>query len=145
MIRFLFALCLLVFAGCQSLHTPAANPGGQFLTGQMHYASTKRSFVGDFTARISQSDFQFDVTKGPGVPLLSLRESGDTYVHFEGAGHSWTGNPKIFTPGKLKSWLALHDVLLGRARADVRVTRQGEQLIADFPQTGERFAFQFSR
>lgn len=140
---FLFAV-LLALAGCQTAQFPTQNPTGKIFLGQMHYASPKRSFVGDFTARVSATDFQFDVTKGPGVALFSLRESGGTLARFEGAAHTWQGNPQHFVPAQLRSWLALRDVLLHRPLPDVHVTRQGQRLTADFPKTGERFSFQFS-
>ena len=129
--------------------------------GQMHYAGRNRSFVGDFTARVSENDFQLDVTKGPGVPLLSLRESG-TLARFEGGGHSWQGNPQHFVPGQLRGWLALHRALLEAARTPSSdgtrelpvqlgkgsVTTTGgapARLHLELPASGERFAFQFSR
>ncbi len=136
---------LLALAGCQSTRFPAENPNAQTLIGQMFYMSAKRSFVGDFTARMSASDFQLDITKGPGVPLLSIHESGDTLARFEGMGHSWQGNPQHFVPGQLRSWLALRDVLLNHPRPDVHVMRTGSQVTADFPRTGERFVFQINR
>lgn len=142
--KYFLCAALLALAGCQTARFPTPDPQAQLLTGQMHYVGAKRSFVGDFTARVSRSDFQFDVTKGPGVALFSIRESGDTLARFDGAGRSWQGNPQHFVPGQLQSWLALRDVLLGQPVPNVQVTRQGSRLTADFTKTGERFSFLFS-
>lgn len=110
----------------------------------MHYISAKRSFVGDFTAKVSPADFQLDVSKGPGVALLSVHESNGTLARFEAGKHHWQGHPQHFVPSQLRSWFALHDVFQNRAHAGVRVTRSAQQLTAEFPQTGERFVFIFS-
>jgi hypothetical protein len=136
------ALALLL-AGCAAMRQfPTQNPQAKLLTGQMLYSSPKRSFVGDFTARVSESDFQLDVAKGPGS-LFFVRESGGTLARVEAMGHSWQGGPR-FAPGILRSWLALGDVLAGKNVPNARVTRSGDQLTAEFPATRERFVFHFS-
>ena len=135
----------LLLAGCATMRQfPAPNPNAKTLSGQVHYISPKRSFVGDFTAQVSDTDFQFDISKGPGVSLISIRESGGRLAHIEAMGHSWTGNPR-FAPGILRNWLSLGDVLAGRPTPNARVTRSDDQLTAVFPSSGERFVFQFSR
>jgi len=41
------------------------------------YSGKKRTFVGEFTVRQSPTDFALDVTKGPGMQLILVRENGD--------------------------------------------------------------------
>lgn len=148
----LFCLALaaaFLAAGCATRPFPTLSANAKPLTGQMFYSSPKRSFVGEFTARVSPTDFQLDVSKGFGVSLLSVRESGGTLARVEApGGRSWQGNPRRFTPGPVRSWLALGDVLAGRTPPGARVSGSpapGQKLTAEFPATGERFVFQFSR
>src|SRR4051812_27909040 len=91
---------LVALAGCSTARFSATTPAGKNLTGQMHYTSPKRSFVGDFTAKVSPTDFQLDVSKGPGVALISVHESNGTLARFEAGKHSWQGNPQHFVPGQ---------------------------------------------
>lgn len=133
----------LILAGCATTRPfPAPNPQAKLLTGQMLYSGAKRSFVGDFTAQVSDTDFQLDVSKGPGS-LFFVRQSGGTLARVEAMGRSWQGSPR-FAPGIIRSWLALGDVLAGKNVPNARVTRSADQLTAEFPATGERFVFRFS-
>ncbi|MEA3187334.1 MAG: hypothetical protein QOD99_1164 [Chthoniobacter sp.] len=141
--------CLLslsiLLAGCTTAQFAPSSAGAKTMTGQMRYAGAKRTFVGDFTARVSATEFQLDVSKGPGVALLSVHESNGTLARFEGGNRAWQGNPQHFIPGQLRSWLALHDVFLDRPRPDVRASRTDSLINAEFLPTHERFTFQINR
>lgn len=151
--RFIRALApgalLLLAAGCATKPFPEQNASARPLTGQVYYVGPKRSFVGEFTARVSATDFQLDVSKGPGLSLFSVRESGGTLARVEApGGRHWQGNPRRFTPGPVRGWVALGDVLAGRTPAGARVSgtaAPGGKLTAEFPESRERFVFQFSR
>ena len=134
--------------GCATKLFPTQNANAKILTGQMLYEGKNRTFVGDFTARVSATDFQLDVSKGPGVSLLSVHESGGNLARVEApGGRHWQGNPQHFTPGPVKSWLGLGEVLAGRTPAGARVSGSpapGGKLSAEFPATRERFVFQFN-
>src|SRR5215210_563661 len=106
------SLLLIGSSGCQSTGAsfPPANPVGKTFTGQLLYSGPQRSFVGDFSARVSETDFHLSVSKGPGVTLFNVRESGGTLARIETPNRSWQGNPR-HAPRQVQSWLALDDVL----------------------------------
>ena len=137
---------LLACAGCMTgrQQFPPPDPSGKTLTGQMLYSGPKRTFVGDFTARVSATDFYLSVSKGPGVPLFSVRKSGGTLARIETPNRSWQGNPQHFIPGPVRSWLALGDVLAGKPVESAQVTRTDGRVTAEFASTHERFVFQLS-
>ena len=163
-------LLLALVSGCALVQSkrafPPQNPNAQNLVGQLYYASAKRSFVGDFTARVSQTDFQLDVSKGPGMSLIFVRRNDDALARVEALGHPWQGNPR-FAPGIIKSWLALGDALSKAAQSaqpnavktngtqtfalstgSAKLTTKNggaERLEVNFPASREHFVFQFSR
>lgn len=140
----------VVGVGCQSTR-PSPPPatftpsGGKTYAGQLQYVGPQRSFVGDFIARVSGADFQLSVSKGPGIPVFNVQESGGgTVARIETPNRTWRGHPR-FAPRQARSWLALDDVLAGRPVQDGRVTRAGNRVAVEFAATGERFLFQFGR
>src|ERR1700679_2413838 len=106
----LAAALLATLPGCSTGIFPAYNPAGRNIAGQMLYSGRKRTFVGEFTVRQSPTDFALDVTKGPGMELILLRESDDNLVRVEALGHTWQGNPQHFVPPQVRNWVALRDV-----------------------------------
>jgi hypothetical protein len=131
---------VLAFAGCSTSIFPAYNPAGRNVAGQMLYVGKKRTFVGDFTVRQSPTDFALDVTKGPGMELILIRESDDNLVRVEALGHTWQGNPQHFVPAQVRNWVALRDVFTGGTPAGATVKRAPNQITVDFA-NGERFEF----
>ena len=106
--RITFSALVLLLSGvaCQTTRQfPTPNPQSKPLVGQLLYSSPKRTFVGDFTAQVSATDFQLEVTKGPGMSLIFVRDSSGTLARVEALGHSWQGNPR-FAPGIMRNWLA---------------------------------------
>jgi hypothetical protein len=131
---------ILALAGCSTSMFPAYNPAGRNLAGQMLYEGKKRTFVGDFTVRQSPTDFALDVTKGPGMELILMRENGDDLVRIEALGHTWQGNPQHFVPPQVRNWVALRTVFSGGTPAGATVTRAPNQISVEFA-NGERFVF----
>src|SRR5580693_7497893 len=125
---FLFA----TLPGCSTGIFPAYNPAGRNVAGQMLYSGKKRTFVGEFTVRQSPTDFALDVTKGPGMELILIRESDDNLARIEAPGHTWQGNPKVFVPAQVRNWLALRDVFNGITPEGATVKRGANQITVDF-------------
>jgi hypothetical protein len=145
---FLTVPMLALATGCaflpNSRQFPAVNPHSKLLSGQVQYAGAKRSFVGDFTATVSDTDFSLDIGKGPGVSVISIRQSGGKLARVEAMGHSWQGNPR-HAPKIVRNWLSLGDVLAGKQVPNARLTRDAQGLTAEFPETHERFVFRFNQ
>jgi len=141
-------LCLLLVAvavsttlpSCSTGIFPEYNPAGRNIAGQMLYIGKKRTFVGEFTVRQSPTDFALDVTKGPGMQLILVRENGDTLVRVEALNHAWQGNPRHFVPPQVRNWVALREVFTGGTPAGANVTRTSGQITVQFAD-GERFIF----
>ncbi|MGA3170809.1 MAG: hypothetical protein ABSE62_07320 [Chthoniobacteraceae bacterium] len=133
-------LAAAALAGCATHIFPAYNPAGQNVAGQMLYSSKKRTFVGEFTVRQSPTDFALDVTKGPGMELILVRENGDNLVRVEALNHAWQGDPRHFVPPQVRNWVALREVFAGGTPAGATVTRAPGQISVEFA-NGERFVF----
>jgi hypothetical protein len=131
---------VLTLSGCATGIFPAYNPAGRNVAGQMLYASKRRTFVGEFTVRQSPTDFALDVTKGPGMELILVRENGDNLVRVEALGHTWQGNPQHFVPPQVRNWVALRTVFSGGTPPGADVSRKPDQITVVFP-NGERFVF----
>jgi len=162
----------VTFSSCQTTRTasqfPTPRSNWRTSIGQLQYATVRRSVIGE--AEVSHQgaqDFQLDFTSGPGVPLMKLRESGGS-ARAEGifVRGSWQGDPKHAT-GPLASWMALREAFAAidtassqakmghvtaqspagarhawTAQADLR---QPRRIRVQFPRTGERFVFVFSK
>jgi len=113
----LAAALFAALPGCSTGIFPEYNPAGRTIAGQMLYSGKKRTFVGEFTVRRSPTDFALDVTKGPGMQLILVRENGDNLARVEALNHAWQGNPRRFVPPQARNWLALRKGC-SRARPD---------------------------
>lgn len=164
------ALALGVLSACQSAREfPAPGSHWKNAQGQLQYRTPKRSVIGEVVlSGNGMADFQLDYLAGPGVPLMRLRESGDTARAegiFAGVGGSWQGNPAR-AHGRLANWVTLREVfaalekridapgaaLQSQPGARVPWTAQltqapGEpqRIRVDFPKTRERFTFVLMR
>ena len=134
------AVLAATLPGCASGIFPEYNPAGRNLAGQMLYSGKKRTFVGEFAVRQSPTDFALDVTKGPGMQLILVRENGDNLVRVEALNHAWQGDPRHFVPPQVRNWVALREVFSGGTPADATVTRAPGQITVVFA-NGERFVF----
>lgn len=169
----MFAIGLAVaFSSCQTTRTAGQfpTPGSNWRTsiGQLQYVTAKRSVIGEaVVSHQGTHDFQLDFTSGPGVPLMKLRESGGS-GRAEGvfARGTWQGDPTHAT-GPLASWMALREAFAAIDTASSRaktghVTAQSpagarhawaaqadfsqpRRIRVQFPRTGERFVFVFSK
>ena len=164
----LAALLFLPLAACQSTREfPAPGSHWKNAQGQLQYATPKRSVIGE-TALSGNGlhDFQLDFLAGPGVPLMRLRESGES-ARMEGvfAGGSWQGNP-AHAHGRLASWAALREIFAALETHDdapsatlaspagatppwtaqlTQAPGQPRRIRIEFPQTRERFTFVLAR
>jgi len=136
------ALCASL-PGCAARIFPEYNPAGRNIAGQMLYEGKKRTFVGDFTVRQSPTDFALDVTKGPGMQLILVRENDDNLVRVEALNHTWQGNPQHFVPSQVRNWVALREAFDGGTPAGAQVTRAPGRITVVFAD-GERFVFQIN-
>ncbi|HEY5035908.1 MAG TPA: hypothetical protein VII74_02110 [Chthoniobacterales bacterium] len=104
--------CLTSCATLRHQFTPPA-PSWQSRVGQLQYRGPKTSLIGDVLVRYNQAgDFELTFTKGPGVPLLTVRQD-DKFVRVSGplARGSWSGPPND-APHHLRGWVSLRAVLL---------------------------------
>ena len=134
------AALLSTIPGCSPGIFPEYNPAGRNIAGQMLYSGKKRTFVGEFTVRQSPTDFALDVTKGPGMQLILVRENDDNLVRVEALNHTWQGNPRHFVPAQVRNWVALREVFTGGTPQGATVTRAPGQITVQFAD-GERFVF----
>ena len=77
------------------------------------YRNAKTTLIGEVLVRFSKSgDFELTFSKGPGIPLLSLRQDSN-FAEVKGAmaRMGWSG-PIDRAPKQLKSWLELRDEFL---------------------------------
>jgi len=115
--------------------------GGKTVSGQVRVATKKINVIGDFNARYSATEFQCEISKGPGAPLIMVHTLGPNLARIEGGGRSWQGNPK-FAPSFLKSWIDLGNAFRGIPNPQVyQVEGAGRQFRVEFPQRNERFVF----
>ena len=95
-VRHALVAAVLVFAGCQTPHEfTAPDRSWKTQTGQLKYTSGQRVLVGEVVvSRRGASDFQIELQKGGGLPLLKLRMDATTACA-EGlfARGSWQGAP----------------------------------------------------
>jgi hypothetical protein len=94
--------------------------------GQLLYAAPNRTLIGDVVVRYSDAgDFELNLSKGPGVTLLSLRQDA-TFAEVKGAmaRGGWSG-PIDRAPKQLRAWLELRDKIIA-ALATARPSRGGQ-------------------
>ncbi len=131
--------CLVVLAGltsCETARHQFANPATDWTarSGQLLYHGRKTTLIGEVLVRFSnKGDFELTFTKGPGVPLLMVRQDPQ-FVRISGplARGSWSG-PPAQAPARLRGWVALRDLLMSSA----------EKPTAHYSSGGESFSFHF--
>ena len=85
----------------------------QIKSGQIMYRTPNTALIGEALVRFSKTgDFELMVSKGPGIPLLSLRQDA-TFADVKGglAQRGWSG-PVAQAPPQLRGWLGLRDQFL---------------------------------
>jgi len=137
-------LCLglaFLLLGCQTTPIRPMRTGGKTVTGQVQVATKKVSLIGEFTARYTADEFQCEISKGAGLPLISVHTVGRDLARVEGGGRTWQGNPR-FAPGFLRTWIDLREAFAGNPDPKTcLVERNGREMRVEFPQRNERFVF----
>ena len=116
-------------------------PGGKVVSGQVQVATRKLSVIGEFSAQYTANEFQCEVSKAAGFPLIMVHTRGPNLARIEGGGRVWQGNP-LYAPSFLQSWIELGDVFAGHPNPETcRVQRSGNELRVEFPKRNDRFVF----
>jgi hypothetical protein len=107
-------LCCVISCATVS-HHQFSDPtvGWQTKSGQVMYHTPNTTLIGEALVRFSKNgDFELTVSKGPGIPLLSLRQDA-TFAEVKGglARQGWSG-PVGQAPPQLRGWLGLRDQFL---------------------------------
>ncbi len=152
--------CQAPRSGAAASSFPSPGPGWKTSVGQLRYATPQRAVIGEaVVSRDGARNFQLDFVAGPGLPLMSLRES-ENLARAEGlfARGSWSGNP--MRAGRLSSWMSLREAFAAldanpraesSAGAPLRWTARseragtGHRVTVDYPKTHERFVFVFAK
>jgi len=116
---------LMSFASCATVskHQFAeAERDWQTRSGQLLYRTPKTAVIGEVLVRFSKrGDFELTFSKGPGVTLLTLRQS-DSHAEVKGgiARMGWSG-PVDRAPKQLRGWLELREkIIRAQDRPSVR-------------------------
>ena len=109
----LLSITLFCIISCTTVsHHEFSEPaaGWKTKTGQLMYRTPKTTLIGEVLVRFSKAgDFELTFSKGPGIPLLSLRQDA-TFTEVKGglARQAWSG-PVAQAPPQLRGWLELRD------------------------------------
>ena len=105
--------------------------GWQTKSGQLMYRTPSTTLIGEALVRFSKTgDFELTVSKGPGIPLLSVRQDA-TFAEVKGglARQGWSG-PVGKAPPQLRGWLGLRDQFLHAPdRKTLRYTAGNETFV----------------
>jgi hypothetical protein len=138
-LKWLFALLVLAIVdltGCATTsHYQFAAPARdwQTLSGQLMYRTPKTTLIGEVLVRFSKrGDLQLTFSKGGGVTMIMVQQD----VHFarvEGplARGRWSG-PTENAPPRLRSWLALRNLLTQTKKTTVKQTTGDETFLFEF-------------
>src|SRR6266513_218913 len=109
-ILWIASLCVTSCATVSSHEFSQPGPDWQTKTGQLMYRSPNANLIGEAIVGFSRTgDFQFSVSKGPGITLLSLRQDA-IFAEVKGAfAHQGWSGPVEKAPPQLRGWLGLRD------------------------------------
>ena len=132
----LLAFAIVGLTSCETMRHQFAGPAPdwQARNGQLLYHGRKTTLIGEVLVRFSKAgDLELTFTKGPGVPLLEVRQDAN-FARVSGplARGSWSG-PTAQAPMRLRGWLELREVLMA----------SGEKLSVRHEFGQERFVFHF--
>jgi hypothetical protein len=133
---FLAAIAIIGVTSCETMRHQFAGPAldWQARNGQLLYHGRRTTLIGEVLVRFSKAgDLELTFTKGPGVPLLEVRQDAN-FARVSGplARGSWSG-PTGQAPLRLRGWLELREVLM----------TSGEQKSVHHEFGQERFVFHF--
>lgn len=109
----IFFVCLTSCATLSSHQFTQPAGDWQVRTGQLMYRNAKTTLIGDVIVRFAKrGDLELIFSKGPGVPLLVLRQDAQ-FAQMKGplARNGWSG-PVQSAPRQLRGWLTLRERLL---------------------------------
>ncbi|MEY2541483.1 MAG: hypothetical protein QOI22_1085 [Verrucomicrobiota bacterium] len=136
---FTFAIGIAIadLTGCA---TPSrhqfAQPANDWRTrsGQLLYRTAKTTLIGEVLVRFSKNgDFELTFSKGPGVTLLTIRQS-EAFAEVKGAlaRMGWSG-PVDRAPKQLHGWLELREKIIhAQDRPQLRHVAGGETFLFRF-------------
>ena len=107
----LFSAASLALCACSSL-SPMPTPAKSWAqhTGQIQTSGGARNIVGEITIRADRENFLAEITKGPGLQLLTIYAHGtlgeEVQIRGPLAGGSYQGKAAD-APEKLRAWAAL--------------------------------------
>jgi len=132
----LAAITIAGLTSCETMRHQFAGPAPdwQARNGQLLYHGRKTTLIGEVLVRFSKAgEFELTFTKGPGVPLLEVRQDAN-FARVSGplARGSWSG-PTAQAPMRLRGWLELREVLMA----------SGEKKSVHHEFGQERFVFHF--
>lgn len=126
----------LGLTSCETLRHHFLEPSQdwQARNGQLLYRGRKTSLIGEVLVRFSKAgDFELTFTKGPGIPLLEIRQDA-TFASVKGplARGGWSG-PTVQAPPRLGGWLELRGKLIAAGnQTSLRHTAGGETFVFRF-------------
>jgi hypothetical protein len=134
----LLAMICVGFIGltsCQTMHQfLSPSQDWQARNGQLLYRGKRTKLIGEVLVRFSKAgDFELTFTKGPGIPLLEVRQDAN-FASVRGplARGSWSG-PTAQAPARLRGWVELRELLMA----------SGGQTSVQHSAGGDKFIFQF--
>src|SRR5689334_25406339 len=106
----IFFAASLGLTSCETIRHHFLEPSQdwQARNGQLLYRGKRTSLIGEVLVRFSKAgDFELTFTKGPGVPLLEIRQDA-SFASVKGplARGGWSG-PTAQAPMRLRGWLEL--------------------------------------
>lgn len=113
-----------------------AQPSNDWQTrgGQLLYRTPKTTLIGEVLVRFSQNgDFELTFSKGPGMTLLTIRQS-ESFAEVKGAlaRMGWSG-PVDRAPKHLRGWLELREKIIhAQDRQQLRHVAGGETFLFRF-------------
>ena len=125
----IIAICGLTSCATFSLHQ-IVQPGADWRvrTGQLMYRNAKTTLIGDIVSRSSKNGgFELTFSKGPGLPLLVLRQD-QQFAEVKGAlaRSGWSG-PVERAPRQLRGWLDLRErILQAPSQKEIRYSTGNE-------------------
>lgn len=141
---------VLGLAACRTVPQPPLPTAGLTRSGQMSYQGEKR-FIAEFVLRQNRDDFDLELFKNMGAPLLTVRVVGArAWVGGALAGHGWSGQRDGWIPKAAAGWVGLADVFarLPAAAPGWRIEPTKEfgklrRVVAIYEASGETFDFRF--
>lgn len=136
-LRILLVAALVIdLTSCQTIRHHFLGPAldWQARNGQLLYRGKKTTLIGEVLVRFSKTgDFELTFTKGPGIPLLEVRQDAN-FASVKGplARGGWSG-PSAQAPARLRGWLDLRELLMA----------SGEKASVQHSLGTETFVFRF--